>query len=129
MALKRVFVSFDYDHDEDLKNLLVGQSKNPDSPFWIADYSVKDPLPGDWKERVRKKIRSVHVVVVICGEHTNTARGVAAEVKIAQEEDVPYFLLRGRSEKWCRKPPTAKQSDKIYKWTWDNLKKLIGGSR
>lgn len=25
MAAKRVFISFDYDHDEDLRNLLVGQ--------------------------------------------------------------------------------------------------------
>jgi hypothetical protein len=25
---KRVFISFDYDHDIDLKNFLVGQSKN-----------------------------------------------------------------------------------------------------
>ena len=34
---KRVFVSFDYDHDSDLKTLLVGQVRNPDSPFEIAD--------------------------------------------------------------------------------------------
>ena len=32
MAKKRSFISFDYDHDSDLKNLLVGQAKNSDSP-------------------------------------------------------------------------------------------------
>ncbi len=52
---KKTFISFDYDHDSDLKNLLVGQSKNPDSPFEIADYSVKEPLTGDWKAKVRGK--------------------------------------------------------------------------
>lgn len=41
MNKKRVFISFDYDHDESLKNLLVGQARNPDSPFCITDMSIK----------------------------------------------------------------------------------------
>jgi len=125
----KVFISFDYDHDVDLKNLLVGQAKNDDSPFEITDMSVKEELSGDWKEKVRTRIKKVDQVVVICGEHTDTASGVAAEVKIAQEEEKPYFLLWGRSDKTCVKPKTAKESDKIYKWTWDNLKKLLDGQR
>lgn len=43
----RVFISFDYDHDVDLKNLLVGQAKNEDSPFEITDMSAKEELTGD----------------------------------------------------------------------------------
>jgi hypothetical protein len=126
---KRVFISFDYDHDSDLKNLLVGQARNEDSPFEIADWSVKEELSGDWKQKVREKIRKVDVVIVICGEYTDTASGVNAEVKITQEEEKPYFLLWGRSDRQCKKPKTAKVSDKIYKWTWDNLKRLIHGER
>ena len=41
MADKRAFISFDFDHDEDLRNLLVGQAKNPGSPFSIQDGSVR----------------------------------------------------------------------------------------
>ena len=129
MTKKRVFISFDYDHDLDLKNLLVGQARNEDSPFDIADYSVKTELTGDWKEKVRARIKLVDIVTVICGEHTDTATGVSAEVKIAQEEDIPYFLLNGRSDKTGKKPTSAKSTDKIYNWTWDNLKKLIHGGR
>ena len=129
MARERVFTSFDFDHDEDVRNLLVGQSKNPDTPFELVDYSVKEPMTGDWKEKVRAKIRRVDVVLVICGEYTHTAAGVSAELSIAQEEHIPYFLLWGHSNKSCRKPKSAKDSDKIYKWTWDNLKALIAGSR
>lgn len=125
----RVFISFDYDHDVDLKNLLVGQAKNEDSPFEITDMSVKEELTGDWKEKVRQRIKRVDQVIVICGEYTNTASGVAAELKITQEEGKPYFLLWGRSDKTCVKPKTAKDSDKIYKWTWDNLKRLLNGER
>lgn len=38
MAKTKVFISFDYDHDETLKEFLVGQSKLPDSPFELADW-------------------------------------------------------------------------------------------
>lgn len=129
MALQRVFCSFDYDHDEDIKNLLIGQAKLKDSPFALADWSVKEPMTGDWKAKVRKRIRQVDQVVVLCGEHTDTASGVSVEIRIAKAENKPYFLLRGRSNKTCKKPTAAGSSDKIYAWTWKNLKQLIGGSR
>jgi hypothetical protein len=129
MTAARVFTSFDYDHDEDLRTLLVGQAKNEDSPFELADWSVKEPFTGDWKKKVRERIRKVDQLIVICGEHTDTATGVSAELEIAQAEKKPYFLLWGRSSKTCVKPKAALATDKIYKWTWDNLKTLIGGGR
>ena len=129
MAKTRVFTSFDFDNDQDLRNLLVGQAKNPDSPFDLADWSVKEPMTGDWKAKVRERIRKVDQVIVICGEHTDTAIGVSAELVIVQEEKKPYFLLKGRANKTCVKPKATKDTDKIYSWTWDILKKLIGGSR
>ncbi len=126
---KRVFISFDADHDSDLRILLAGQAKHSDSPFEISDWSVKEELTGDWKKKVKAKIRCVDIVAVICGEHTDSATGVSAEIEIANEEKKPYFLLWGRSGKTCKKPKSAKSTDTIYKWTWDNLKKLIGGAR
>ena len=129
MAKKRVFISFDYDHDEILKTFLVGQSKHEDSPFELTDWSIKEPITGDWKAKARTRIKSVDVVAVICGQHTDTATGVNAELTIAQEEKVPYFLLAGYADKTCVKPKAAKSTDKLYKWTWENLKTLIGGGR
>lgn len=129
MVKKRTFISFDYDHDVDLKNLLVGQAKNPDSPFQITDMSIKEAIANNWKANARRRIKGCDVVIVICGKYTDTATGVSAELKIAQEEGVPYFLLWGRSGDTCVKPTAAKANDGIYKWTWDNLKLLIGGAR
>lgn len=129
MENKRVFISFDYDHDETLKTFLVGQSKLQDSPFELTDWSIKEPITGDWKAKARTRIKSVDIVVIICGENTDTAIGVSAELTIAQEENVSYFLLKGYSDKTCVKPKAAKSTDKIYNWTWPNLKALIGGGR
>jgi len=129
MAKKRVFTSFDFDHDEDLRVLLIGQSRNPESPFDMADWSLKDALSGDWKAKVRSRIRSVDQVIIICGTHTDSAAGVSAELRIAQEEKKPYFLLQGRANQTCKKPSAADPRDKIYTWSWDNLKALVGGAR
>ena len=60
--------------------------------------SIKEPVSSNWKENARRRIRGCDVVVVLCGEHTDTASGVAAELAIAQEESVPYFLLRGHPD-------------------------------
>ena len=128
MAMKRAFISFDFDHDEELRNALVGQAKNPNSPFRIADWSVQESLTGNWKEKVRDRIRRTDLTIVICGEYTHSAKGVAAELTITREEGNPYFL-KGRPNKTCTKPAMALGSDDIYKWTWENLKRLLTGER
>ena len=129
MAKKRTFISFDYDNDSDLKVLLVGQAKNSDSPFEITDMSIKETINSNWKANARTRIKGCHVVIVICGQKTDTATGVSAELKITQEEKIPYFFLNGRANKTCVKPKGALSTDKIYNWTWDNLKILMNGGR
>lgn len=129
MAKKRVFISFDFDHDEGTKTMLAGQAKLPDSPFDFTDASVKEHLSGDWKDKVRRRMNNIDVVVVLCGEWTHTAKGVAEELSIAQEKQKEYFLLAAYADKTCTKPTTAQGADKVYRWTWDNLKALIGGAR
>lgn len=128
MSTVPCYICFDYDHDDDLKLLLVGQAKNPDTPFSISDWSIKDASP-QWRDEARTRIKRAHLVIVICGEHTDSASGVSVEIKIAQDAGKPYFLLAGRSGKTNKKPTAAKSDDKVYNWTWDNLKKLIAGAR
>ncbi|MEU4578691.1 hypothetical protein [Nonomuraea sp. NPDC023979] len=104
----RVFTSYDY--DKALKDLLIVQAGNPDSPFEVHGWSIKEPS-------------------VVCGKHTHTAKGVAIALKIAQDEPMEYFLLKGYASKVCTKPTTATAGDKTYDWTWRNLNLLIGGAR
>ena len=129
MSKQRIFISFDYDHDEDVKIMLAGQAKLPDSPFEFKDASLKEPLTGDWKEKVKARLRNCDQMIVLCGGSTYSANGVSAELEMAQELKMPYFLLAGYSTKTCYKPTSALESDSIYSWTWDNLKALINGGR
>jgi hypothetical protein len=126
---KRVFISFDYDNDEGAKIMLAGQAKLPDSPFDFKDASVKEHLTGDWKEKIKRRMDNVDIVAVLCGEKTHTATGVSAELEIAKEKGKEYFLLAAYSDKTCTKPKSAASTDKVYNWTWANLKTLIGGGR
>ena len=129
MYQKRAFISFDFDNDEQLRDALIGQSRLPQSPFSIADWSVHEPFDDNWRARVRERINQTHLAIVICGYHTHQAKGVAAEISIIQELGKPYFLLAGHPDGTCQKPGNARRTDKIYKWTWDNLNTLIAGNK
>ena len=126
MAGPRVFVSFDFDHDEELKNALVGQARMENVPFEFADWSLKEPVSGDWKEEARERIRRSAIVWVICGAHTNTAAGVSAEVRMAREEGKPVHFIRGHSGKTCKLPKAAQPEDEMIPWEWDGLAAVLG---
>jgi hypothetical protein len=123
----RLFVSFDFDHDSRLKDLFVGQSRHPDTPFQLADWSIKQAVTGDWKSHARMRLKQVDCMAVLCGQHTHTAVGIDAEIRIAQELSLPFFLLRGYKNQECTYPSSA--GGKMYDWTWDNVDKLLKGAR
>ena len=127
MPTRSAFISFDYDHDNELRGSLIAQAKNPGSPFNITDWSVKEPFDENWRKKVRDLIRRADLTIVICGEHTHDAKGVTAEVTIAQEEKKPYFLLKGRRKMTCKKPMSALKDDVIHPWNWEELRRLING--
>jgi hypothetical protein len=121
----RVFISFDYDHDSDLRVMLSGQGKRKNAPFAIADWSIKEESRG-WKAEARKRIRLSDIVIVICGLYTHQAAGVATEVAIARDEDVPVYLLKGRKSGWARKPRGCFW-DTMNDWTHENLRTITTG--
>ena len=126
---RSVFISFDYDNDNDLRGDLVAQAGDPESPFSIADWSVEHRIDEGWKREVRDRIRRADLTIVICGEHTHQAAGVEAEVTMVQQEGKPYFLLKGRRNKPCSRPKSAAKRKKIHPWTWPTLKELIADPR
>ncbi len=90
----RVFISFDYDRDRDLKTLLVGQAKHRDSPFFIDDWSIKYASRG-WRTEARDRIGRADHVIVICGHNTHRAVGVTAELKTPREASTPTSCFDG----------------------------------
>lgn len=56
---------------------------------------------------------------------TDTARGVDMELSLAREVGTKYYFLRAYNDKKPYKPKSAYPFEKIYDWTWDNLKALL----
>jgi hypothetical protein len=125
MSKVRIFMSFDLDNDEDLRDLLLEQSLRASSGFEISARSEAGVMTDRWGEGVRRQICEADEVIVICGEHTEASSRVCAELRIAQEEQKPYLLLWGRRERMCTKPAGAKPTDGMYSWTSEILQHQI----
>jgi hypothetical protein len=117
MSKVHVFVSFDIEHDGELYERLLAQSRTPSSGFAVLGGSERSTVTDVWSERLRRRIRGADAMIVICGEHTESSTRVHTEIRIAQEERTPYFLLWGRREIMCTKPVGAKSAEGMYSWT------------
>ena len=124
MAKKKVFVSYDFDNDKALKEFLIGQSKLPDSPFEIVDFSLKEAAPEKtWLEKARVAISRADVFIVMLGPKTSTAPGVLKEVAVVIELGKSKFQLIGYNdgkESWA-----IPNAGRAYRWNWENLKGLL----
>jgi len=121
----QVFVCFDVDHDEDLYELMLAESTTSSSMFAVAGGSKRSPSTAGCSETVRRRICAADQVIVLCGKHTEDSLPMSAELRIAQEERIPYLLLWGRREVMCTKPTGAKRSEGMYRWTRQILQEQI----
>lgn len=120
---KRAFISFDYEYDENLKNLLNGQAKLTDSPFYFDDWSVKEPFPqASWKGDVRTKIKQCNFMIVIIGVNTYQASGVLEEIKIANEEQLPCFGIHKQDRQYYVPQGLG---NRFISWDWEAIKQAI----
>lgn len=123
MTKKRVFISFDFDNDKVLKDFIVGQARNADSPFEIVDTSLKEAAPmKTWEDKARAAIKRSDLVLVMVGQNTYRAPGVLKEVKMARDESIPIVQIIGYRDGNFTAVPDA---GRLYSWDWDNLKKLL----
>ena len=120
---KRVFVSFDFDNDQALKEFILQQAKNPDSPFEVVNTSLKEAAPqATWLAEAEKRIRRSALVIVMVGLTTYKAPGVLKEVALARKHSVSTVQVIGYRDS---SPTPVPDAGRLYKWNWDNLKKII----
>ena len=120
MAKTRIFVSYDYEHDSDLKDTLIAQSKLPDSPFSINDLSLREKV-SDWQQKARAAIEKCDVFVLLLGNYAHQATGVRREVKMARQIGKKRFQLRKRGNN----PKPLEGAGEVVAWKWKNLKKWL----
>jgi len=121
--MKKVFISFDFDEDKALKDLLIGQSQNPVCPFEVIDSSLIEAAPEKgWEKKAEANISKADLVIVLVGVRTHQAHGVLKEIKIARKRKKKIVQLIGHKDGKHKRVPNA---GVLYSWTWKNLEKLL----
>ena len=126
MADPRAFISFDFDHDETEKTLFIGQSKNSNTPFSIEDWSSKTDLPQDeWEKIIKEKINKCNMLIVLSGKTMASATGVAKEIKMAKDQNVPIFGVYVDNANTTSNLPTGLARNRTISWNWEKIVKAI----
>jgi len=119
----KVFVSFDFDNDKVLKDFIIGQSKNPDLPYKVADWSMKEAAPQrSWEDEARERINRSDVVIIMVGKLTYKAPGVLKEVKMAREAKKRIAQVIGYKD---TSPTPVPDAGRLLSWNWENLENLF----
>lgn len=126
MADPRAFISFDFDHDETEKVLFVGQGKNSKTPFSIQDWSAKSSMAqSKWEAIVKEKINKCNMVIVLSGKTMASATGVAKEIAMAKDQDVPVFGVYIDGANTSSNLPNGLQRNRTIAWKWDKISDAI----
>lgn len=126
MADPRAFISFDFDHNETEKNLFVGQSKNSKTPFSIQDWSAKSSMPqSQWEAIVKDKINKSNMLIVLVGKTMASATGVAKEIKMAKDQNVPVFGVYVGGADTSSNLPDGLARNRTISWDWEKIASAI----
>jgi hypothetical protein len=116
----RVFISFAVE-DSNLRDLLVGQAKNANSPFEFVDMSVKQPWDSEWKTKCRTKIKGCDGMLIIVTKNTKKATGQLWEINCAKDESIPRRGIWGHADDKPSSLPDELDGVRIVYWTWENI--------
>ncbi len=117
-----VYISFDYDNDRVLKEFIIEQAKNADSPFSVIDHSIKQAVSGNWVADAERRIKKSDVVLVMVGSKSHSAQGVKIEVDLARKHGKKVVQVIGYRDS---SPTPVSNAGILYRWNWPNLKKIL----
>ena len=121
MPSLKIFVSFEFDKDKDLKNNFFEQSKL-NTPHRVRNFSLKEAYPNrDWKGKARSAIGECDLVIVLVGQDTHNAQGVEAEVEIARGLKKPVFQVIPQGRPYTGLPHVSER----IPWRWSRINKKI----
>ena len=117
MAKLSIFVSFEFDKDNDLRGSFYAQAKEK-IPHWVFNRSLKEAYPSDaWKKKARKAIEACDVVIVLIGPDTHNAQGVIVETDMARSLCKPVIQIRPQDRPYKGLTRLSEPID----WNWETI--------
>ena len=129
MAKKRIFISYDYDHDKHYKNLLVAWDKNNEFDFSFYDESVDVSVDSDdaavIKRVISARIRNATHFLCIIGKHTHESGWVKWEMEKAIELKKKLVAVKTDSSNTSPSAILGVGASWAMSFTFDAIKKAI----
>ena len=121
MATFDIFVSFEFDRDNDLKNNFFRQAKK-NSQHRVRNCSLKEAYPDQgWQQKARTAIEECDVVVILIGQDTHNAAGIKTEVRIARRLNKPIIQVRPQKRSYTGFPGV----EDAIPWRWRRLNQRL----
>jgi hypothetical protein len=124
MTKNRIYISFAIE-DLALRDLLVKQVKNNDSPFVSIDMVVKKLWDKTWKMDCRTRIKRCEGMIIILTKNTIISEGQIWEINCANEESIPIFGIYGSTDDRPFSLPKELDGARVDSWTWGNISQWI----
>ena len=119
-----MFVSFEFDKDNNLKNSFYEQAREQ-TQHRVRNCSLNKAYPDEaWKNKARQAIRECDVVFVLVGQDTYNAPGVFVETDMARSLNKP--TIQALSEKARRnKYKGVPHLEDLIPWKWDVINRRL----
>ena len=118
MAKVKVFLSFEFDKDADLRGSFFAQAHH--SSYDLEDYSLKEayrPHDKSWKKKAHKQIDLSDIVIVALGDDTHNAPGVEIEMTFKNQLYRKGFQIRPKKRTSCSVPGAGD----VIPWHWKKI--------
>jgi len=127
MSDPRAFASFDFDHNERERNLFAGQAKKDSpTPFTVQDWSSRSVLPqATWEAEMKQRINRTHMCIVLVGRLMASATGVAKEITMAKDQDVPVFGVYVDGANSLSTLPIGLTRNRTVSWDWNKIAAMV----
>jgi hypothetical protein len=125
LADPKAFISYDIEHDEASKNLFKGQANCP-TPFLIEEWS---PAALATDDALAEKIDKCDFMIVLVGNAMRSAKGVAKEIALAKEKDVPLFGIYVDGAATSSELPPGIARTRVIGWDWGSIGEVINQVR
>ncbi|MHA1615676.1 MAG: TIR domain-containing protein [Candidatus Thorarchaeota archaeon] len=135
LRIKKVFVSFDYSEDVNLRNLLEAWTKNSHYNFSMHRTSPMKAIQSDDEAVVKRALtpmmKNAEYLLVIVGRETVNSKFVEWEIERAMQPDANLKIAAVKRHPHCKLPPLLRQGRSSWSpnFTVEGIKKALNGAK
>ena len=124
MPRLNIFVSFEFDKDNSLKNSFFEQAREQ-TQHRARNCSLNKAYPDQaWKNKARQAIQEADVVFVLVGQDTHNAPGVLVETDMARSLNKPTIQVLSEKARRNNYKGLPHVEDRIS-WKWDIINRRL----